>query len=79
VPLVQRRKEPPFCRRQLLAPPALKDKREVLAIHTRIGIHQIRSRYLSAAASTEARPGPASHEPPLAIKLIFFDFDDGLF
>jgi hypothetical protein len=79
VPLVQRRKEPPFCRRQLLAPRAPKDKREVLAIYTRIGIHQIGGRYLSAAASTEARPGPTSHKPPLVIKSIFFDFDDGLF
>jgi len=51
----------------------------VLAIHTRIGIHQIGGRYLSAAASAEAAPGPAWHEPPLVIESIFFDFDDGLF
>jgi len=76
VPLVQRCKEPPFCRRQLLPPPALEDKREVLPIYTRISIHQIRGCYLGATASAEPR---AWHEPPLIIKSIFFDFDDGLF
>jgi hypothetical protein len=62
VPLVQRRKEPPFCRRQLMPPPTLKDKREMLPIYARISVHQIGGGDLSAAASAETPPGLTWHE-----------------
>ena len=57
VPLVQRREELPFRRRQLMPPPTLEDKREVLPIYTGINVDQIRGGDLCAAASAEAPPG----------------------
>ena len=50
VPLVQRRKNLPFHRRQPMPLPTLEDKREVLPIYARISIHQIRGRDLGTAA-----------------------------
>lgn len=57
VPVVKRREELPFRRRQLMPPPTLEDKREVLPIYTGINVDQIRGGDLCAAASAEAPPG----------------------
>jgi hypothetical protein len=57
VPLVQRREELPFRRRQLMPEPTLEDKREVLPIHPGINVHQIRVGDFCAAASAETPPG----------------------
>jgi hypothetical protein len=62
VPLIQRREELPFRRRQLMLPPTLEDKREVLPIDTGINVDQIRGGDLCAAASTETPPAWAWHE-----------------
>src|SRR5258707_15551222 len=62
VPLVQRREELPFRRRQLMPAPTLNDKREVLPIYTGINVHQIRGGDLCAAASAETPPGWTCHE-----------------
>jgi hypothetical protein len=56
VPLVQRRKDPPFRRRQPIPPPTLEHKREVLPIYTGINIHQIRCEDLGTAAPAETSP-----------------------
>jgi hypothetical protein len=56
VPLVERRKESPFCWRQLMPPAILEDKREVFPIYVRISIHQIRGGDLGAARGAKARP-----------------------
>jgi hypothetical protein len=62
VPLVQRREELPFRRRQLMQAPTLNDKREVLPIYTGINVHQIRGGDFCAAASAETPPGRTWHE-----------------
>jgi hypothetical protein len=62
VPLVQRREELPFRRRQLMPEPTLEDKREVLPIYARIGVHQVRGGDLCATAPAEAPPGQTCHE-----------------
>jgi hypothetical protein len=49
VPLVQRRKDQPFHRRQPIPPPILENNREVLPIYTGISIHQIRDGDLGTA------------------------------
>jgi hypothetical protein len=62
VPLVQRREELPFRRRQLMPSPTLEDKREVLPIYTGINVDQIRGGDLCAAASAEKPPRWTWHE-----------------
>jgi hypothetical protein len=62
VPLVQRREQSPFRRRQLTSLPILEEKREVLPIYARIGIHQVRGGDLCATAPAEAPPGQTCHE-----------------
>ncbi len=61
VPLVQRREQLPFRRRQLALPPVLEDKREVTPIYIRIYVHQISGGDLCAAASAEPPPGRTRH------------------
>jgi hypothetical protein len=62
VPLVQRREQSPLRRRQLTSLPTLEEKREVLPIYARIGVHQVRGGDLCATAPAEAPPGQTSHE-----------------
>jgi hypothetical protein len=62
MPLVQRREQSPFRRRQLTSLPTLEEKREVLPIYARIGVHQVRGGDLGATAPTEAPPGQTCHE-----------------
>jgi hypothetical protein len=59
VPLVQRREELPFRRRQLMPEPTLEDKREVLPIHPGINVHQIRGGdFCAARRQKRLRGGP---------------------
>ena len=62
VPLVQRCEQSPFRRRQLTSLPTLEEKREVLPIYARIGVHQVRGGDLCATAPAEAPPGQTCHE-----------------